>query len=296
MTQHSLVAMFLDADVVEDAAVEVIENISAGISVSQAFTGFEQHFNRPLSSLDIHRYVGLVLVDGLSGAEDQLMEKLGDRTDLSFVGGSAGDDLKFQRTQVLLDGKAYTDAALLVLLRLRNGFDIVKTQSCASTGHVLTATRVDELHRTVLQFNHKPALEAYAEALDVPVEQASASFPHHPLGLMIGDEPFVRSPQSTQDGSIRFYCQIREGTELEVLNTRDIVADTGAAVQAQRLSGEIVGLIDFNCILRTLQLRAESQCDRYGAVFAGIPSIGFATYGEEYLGHMNQTSTMLLFR
>ena len=58
----------------------------------------------------------------------------------------------------------------------------------------------------------------------------------------------------------------------------------------------IAGLLDFNCILRTLQLRAENHCEEYGALFANMPAAGFSTYGEEYLGHMNQTSTMLLFR
>ena len=58
----------------------------------------------------------------------------------------------------------------------------------------------------------------------------------------------------------------------------------------------ISGLIDFHCILRTLDLRRQRRCDEYGAIFSAIPTIGFSTYGEEYLGHMNQTSTMLLFR
>lgn len=48
-----------------------------------------------------------------------------------FVGGSAGDDLKFASTQVMIEGRSYTNAAVLFLLELKNGFDIVKTQSFA---------------------------------------------------------------------------------------------------------------------------------------------------------------------
>jgi hypothetical protein len=117
-------------------------------------------------------------------------------------------------------------------------------------------------------------------------------FMSNPMGLMVGDEPFVRSPQRVlEDGSMVFYCQIREGTELELLESTDIIADTGKA-----LAGFHRALIVFNCILRTLQLQEEGQCEAYGALFADSPAVGFNTYGEEYIGHLNQTATMLAFR
>ena len=155
---------------------------------------------------------------------------------------------------------------------------------------------MDEARRTVIEFNHQPALSAYAEALGVGPEEAADHFFQHPLGLMVDGEPFVRSPQKAEDGSIVFYCQIKQGMELEVLEATDIVTDTRRAIEDQAALGPIAGLIDFQCILRTLQLRQENRCDQYGAIFDGIPNAGFSTYGEAYLGHLNQTSTMLLFR
>jgi hypothetical protein len=194
-------------------------------------------------------------------------------------------------------GQAYTDAALLMLLKVRKGFDIIKTQSFVAAGKTLVATEVDDQNRKVIRFNGKPAVAAYAEAVGVAPEKASGEFMNHPLGLMSHGEPFVRSPQRVQDGSIVFYCRILEGAELELLDATDIIADTRTSVQAQKAKlGKIAGIIDFNCILRTLKLRADQRCDEYGAIFGKIPAIGFSTYGEAYLGHINQTSTMLVFR
>jgi hypothetical protein len=297
MISQSVTAMFLDEEIVGQAAFAVVENLRERVTVRDAFSKMEQDLQVPISSLDMEKYVGLVLVDGLSGAEETLMDKIGDRTDLFFIGGSAGDDLKFAGTHVMADGGAYTDAAVLVLLELKHGFDIVKTQSFQTTGKTLVATKVDEPLRLVVEFDHKPALEAYAQALGVSPDDAPAQFMTHPLGLMVDGDPYVRSPQRVQDRGILFYCQIKEGTDLEVLQATDIVTRTQQAIEDRKATGlPISGIIDFQCILRTLQLRAEHRCGQYGAIFDGIPTAGFSTYGEAYLGHINQTSTMLVFR
>jgi hypothetical protein len=296
MLRASIAAMFLDEEVVGRTASAIVKDLSGQVRVGDAFSNMQQELEAPVSSLDIERYVGIVLVDGLSGAEEALMEKIGDRTDVLFVGGSAGDDLKFQKTQVMLDGQAFTNAAALLLLEIKKGFDIVKTQSFRTLGKSLVATRVDEPHRLVEEFDHQPALAAYAQVLGVAPQEAPAHFMKHPLGLMVEQDPFVRSPQRVQEGSIAFYCQIKQGMRLELLEATDIVAHTRAAIEARKATGKpISGIIEFQCILRSLQLREEKRCEQYSAVFAGIPMVGFSTYGEAYLGHINQTSTMLVF-
>src|ERR1039458_2559601 len=113
MLTESVVAMFLDGDIVEDASAAVVENLRGEARGREAVSSFEQHFHAPISSMDIHKFVGLVLADGLSGAEEHLMEKIGDRTDIFFIGGSAGGDLKFPNKPGFPQGNAYTNAAVL---------------------------------------------------------------------------------------------------------------------------------------------------------------------------------------
>ena len=263
--------------------------------IGGAFSSFERHYQIPVSAMAADEYVGLVLVDGMSGGEERLMEKIGDRCDLSFIGGAAGDDLQFRRTEVMVQGEAYTDAAVLLLIKPKRGFGIIKTQSFYGIGKTLMATAVDETAREVIEFNHEPAIDAYAKALGVSWDELPSLFMRHPLGLIIDGEPFVRSPQRIHDGALAFYCKIPAGTELEVLDATDIVEDTRRAVDNYEAKhGPASALVDFHCIQRTLQLRQENRCPEYGQIYKDRVAIGFSTYGEEYIHHINQTSTILV--
>jgi hypothetical protein len=60
--------------------------------------------------------------------------------------------------------------------------------------------------------------------------------------------------------------------------------------------GPISGLISFNCILRTLELEQKGRTAEYGKLFEDTLMIRFSTYGEEYIGHINQTTTMMVLK
>ncbi len=296
MLKGSVVAMLFDEETIEDVTIEVIEQISTENRVPEALQQFERYYGTSMEKMDYTRYVGIILLDGLSLAEERIMEKIGDLTNVTFIGGSAGDDLQFQKTHVYANGRAYTNAAVLALMKPKTGFDVIKTQSFCPLNKKLMATKVDEANRKVLEFNEKPAVEMYAGALNIPVEQVADSLFLHPVGLMIGDEPYVRSPQNIQDQCMTFYANIKEGMELNVLESTDIIADTTSALNAKiEELGGISGVINFHCILRTLELEQKGLTEAYGQIFSEIPTIGFSTYGEEYIGHVNQTSTMLVF-
>jgi len=83
--------------------------------------------------------------------------------------------------------------------------------------------------------------------------------------------------------------------EVQLLRSTNIIEDTKRVLN-EKLKNVInpAGLINFNCILRTIELYEMSQVDQYGAIFKDIPTVGFSTYGEQYRTHMNQTATMVL--
>ena len=297
LLKNSVVAMAFNSKAIDDVKVEVLNNIKEEINVKEAFSLFEKHYNIPMAEMDFKKYIGLILIDGLSCAEEKIMDRIGDLTNVIFVGGSAGDDLKFSSTYVFANGKAFINAAVLALIKPNVEFDFIKTQSFCALDKKFVVTKANEDKREVLEFNNKPAVTAYTEALDKPVEAASDYFMHNPIGLMIDGEPYVRSPQQVRHDSIAFYCNVMEGMEVSLLESTDIIKDTKEAIQDKIDEiGQISGIINFHCILRTLELEQQGLTKEYGEIFSDIPTIGFSTYGEEYMGHINQTSTMLVFK
>ncbi len=294
---HSLVALGLDPEDVSDVQFGIVEALSEGSvarKVQATLGDMARSLGEPAALWSRTKFAGVVLTDGLSLAEEQVMDAISDATTLAFVGGSAGDDLSFERTVLFCDGQVYEDASVLAVFRPRVPFEVIKTQSFSALGPTLTATRVHEESRTVLEFDGIPAARAYAEALGCIVEDLPNLFQRHPLGLMAdGGEPFVRSPRQLQADSIVFFCAMKEGTTYHLLQAGDIVEDTRRDL-GHRLEA-CLGMVNFHCILRTLQLQDSHQTEDYGALFSKIPMVGFSTYGESYIGHINQTSTLLVF-
>jgi len=293
---NSLVAMAFDETLLEDVKVEFVKELKTNVEngVEKAFQGFETHYGTPANELSYKEYVGLVLVDGNTYVEETFVEKISGITNVLFVGGSASDDWKFGPTRVCAEGEALENAAVMVLMKPKVGFDVLKTQSLKSLNKKMVATKVDLAQRAVLEFDGRPAVEVYAEHIGVPLEEVDNQYSKHPLGVVAGDEIFVRSPyQVMENGGMKLASSILEGMEVELLEATNIVEETKEIIKHVE---NPLALIQFNCALRAMELAQTGQMNEYVDLFSHIPNIGFTCYGEFYLGHMNQTSTMLIFK
>jgi len=127
--------------------------------------------------------------------------------------------------------RAASNAAVLALLECPNGFDVLKTQSFHATRQFLVPSKVDKAAREIIEFNGKPPQSPIPRpSASSPTSWPTSSWPIH-SGLMVGGEPFVRSPQQIVGQSVRFYCGVDEGMKLAVLDSTDIVEDTTAAAE-----------------------------------------------------------------
>lgn len=249
---------------------------------------------------DPKKYVGIVLFDGLSGREEQVNEILGNIAPmLSFVGGSAGDALEFRSTSVFANGARTSNGVVLMLLEAAVPFTVGKTCSFAPTEHAFRVTRADVPNRVVYELDGRPVLEAYASALGLKPEQLDSNvFMSHPVGLIIDGEPWIRSPMRAVDGGgLKFYCNIAQGMKIRIMKSTDLVADSHRAIgDAQKaLGAPISGGLAFNCVLRRLEMDAKGLHDGFLESFRGMQVGGFHTYGETWLGHINQTMTAVWF-
>lgn len=301
LLSHSVVAMALSSNIIADVKHELIDLTEETLDVDQAFLSFEKHFNESSYTMDMSKYVGLILIDGLCMREENLMDLIGNRTNVYFLGGSAGDNLNFTKTYVFADGKVYTNTAALILLKVKDmvQFNVIKTQSFKASNKLLVANKVNENTREVIEFNHKPALLEYANAVGASsLVEAPTYFKKNPVGLMVdSNDIFIRSPQQAKGTSILFYCNILEGMEVQLLEATDIIDDTRKAIEDNIAQyGKIDGILNFDCIQRRLALEEKAIVEEYGSIFSNIPTIGLTTYGEAFIGHMNLTSTMLVFR
>lgn len=239
---------------------------------------------------------GLLLVDGMSMAEEKVCAAVSHALKgVPFVGGSAGDDLAFQMTQVAANGVAATGAAAIGLVRTSLPFRVFQTHHFEASDERLVVTGAIPSERRVTEINGEPATVGYARAIGVPVEDLSpAIFAEHPVMLRIGGEYFILAIQrSHDDGSLSFYCAIDQGLVLRLGSGESLPARL--ASEFDRIEGELGGIeliIGFDCILRRLELLNRGQRDDVREILGRAPVAGFSTYGEQYNGvHVSQTLT-----
>lgn len=242
----------------------------------------------------------LSLIDGLTFAEEATTAALQrGLDDIPLIGGSAGDDLGFDRTDLLHDGHVHDKAAVLLLMHSRLPFSLFTDNNFVPTDAKLVVTRSDPGRRIVYEFNGMPAATAYADAIGTTPDSLNAiSFAAHALILRIGGEHYCRSIQTANtDGSLTFFCAIDDGLVLTVARSEGMVRSSRSMIEAiERDLGTLGCLIGFDCIYRKLDAEFRGATARMENLFREKHFIGCNTYGEQiHSMHVNQTFTGVAF-
>jgi hypothetical protein len=255
-----------------------------------------------LSSPDItpENTFGIMLIDGMSYSEERIargvQKGLGN---ISMIGGSAGDDLKFEKTQVFYNGHFSSSQTVLAVVTSYFPFRIFRAQSILCGQERLVVTRADIERRIIHEINGKPALEEYARTIGTEVENLSQNiFSTNPLVVKIGDSDYVRSIQkTTSDGGLVLYCSIDRGVVLRVAQSDGLLSSREAIFrEIVGKTGPTSAILAFDCIQCRLDAERLGIVSEINRLFAENNVIGFSTYGEQYLGiHINLTFTGIAF-
>lgn len=243
---------------------------------------------------------GMLFIDGLSRAEEGVTSALyWSLGDIPLIGGSAGDDMRFERTTQILNGVVRSNAAVVVLIRSTVPFRVFKTDNFVPTDQKLVVTSSDPDGRRVLEFNAEPAAAVYAEAIGIePRSLGPMSFASHPVVVRVGGEYFCRSIQKlNDDGSLGFFCAVDNGIVLTIAQPKGMVESTREML---RLVSDELGGIDivlgFDCVLRRLDAENRQNIRAVSSLYRENRLVGFGTYGEQYRSmHLNQTLTGIAF-
>ena len=242
----------------------------------------------------------LCFINGLSYAEEAVSSAIHwGLDDIPLLGGSAGDDLKFETTRLISNGRVTSDSAIIVLIATEIPFHVFKTDNFVPTDEKLVVTSSDPDHRIVREFNATNAAEEYAASVGIlPQTLTPLNFASHPVVVKVGGEYYCRSIQKMHpDGSLSFFCAIDDGVVLSIAQPMDMVESTRAALRdvEERLGG-IDMILGFDCVLRRLDARNRQVFRDISELYRVNNVIGFGTYGEQYRSmHLNQTFTGIAF-
>ncbi|MFA5948868.1 MAG: FIST N-terminal domain-containing protein [Hyphomicrobium sp.] len=246
------------------------------------------------------RVFGVMLVDGLSNAEETLVAAVHWAfDDMQLIGGSAGDGLAFQRTRLIHDGRALDRAAILIVVESEFPFRIFKTENFEPTATKLVVTAANAEDRIVYELNAEPAAREYAAAIGLMLDDLGPfSFASYPLVVKVGGDYYCRSIRNmNHDGSLSFFCAIDEGLVFTVARPTDMLKTTANVLED--LDRSLNGLdlvLGFDCILRRLDAETRQIRRPMEELYQKYGVVGFHTYGEQLNAmHLNQTLTGVAF-
>lgn len=242
----------------------------------------------------------ITFVNGLCNAEEALLALLYaviGNDEFQILGGSAGDDLKFDTTYASYNGEVVTNGGVVVFIKTAKKFVIEKENIFQPSGKRVVLTKVDTENRKLIEINNRPAATEYSKTVGITEGQIGEASLLHPIGRTFGSNIFISSIASVNsDKSFQMYSRVIPNTIVDIMEVGpldDIIAETCKTVKSEINRPGFVFLI--NCILRTLQFESINKCNylvqNYAANFASF--CGFSSYGEQ-INKVNSNQTLVV--
>ena len=282
--------------------ISILENLDSSSveEVKGVCSELLQKLNIELRDLNSEKHFCLSFFDGMSNQEEPIIAAMATELGgIPLLGGSAGDDLKFEGTYVIANGETYQNAAVFILAESNIPFRAIKHQHFTLGDMNVVITKVNIKKRLVYHLDGMPAAQRYAQLLGLEVKDLSSQvFSNHPLMYPYGNECYVRAIRQVAEGdALEFACAIEEGMVLNLCEHQNMLLEYDKFIAEFKQSmGKIKLLLVYNCIYRALEGKEDdinqSLAEKNSPIADHI--IGFDTYGEQWQGlHVNQSLVAL---
>jgi methyl-accepting chemotaxis protein len=312
-TDHSVTAESVTLGLVASDSISFFTGIGHDLSENVSSAVKEATADFPSKVAGRPHFTAINLHDGLTGLGDQIalttLRELG--RDVSFAGGSAGDDMNMENTYVFCNDEISQDAVVMALLASRRPTKIAVNHGHEPISEPLTVT--DSEGSCVNELDGEPAFDVWRRAVEshfVTHREETIDFDtitpgsrrlatlltEYEFGIEegegIGDNEGYKTRwpgmTETMDGPLDFAVNVPEGTTLRIMYSpkqqqieaaRETAEEAVGLLESQNV--EVAGGFVYDCVCRAAILNDEFPtaikeiADELDAPFAG-----FETYGE----------------
>ncbi len=239
----------------------------------------------------------IMLPDGMTGNGAAIVEGVKSvlGKNAAIIGGSLGDDYRFEKTYEYYQDEVLSDVIVGVGMYGDFSYGFGIKHGWEPIGLPLRVTKAEGVK--LQEVDGKPALKIYEdyfgkEAAELVREPLARMAYTYPIGLTVegSDELLIRDPViANEAGEITMAAAIPEGTIIRLMiGDRDnaiAAAKTAAGVALEQLEGATPRFIlMFNCMARNklLGTRCHEENTEVSQIIGDdIPMVGFYTYGEQ---------------
>jgi hypothetical protein len=235
----------------------------------------------------------LLLSDGLTPDQREVARGAYEVTTamIPFVGGSSGDNLTWDNTSTLGEGRVLSNGIVAVWINSARPMGVSVDHGWRPAGKPMLVTRAEGT--IVHELDGTPALEAYLAERGGSLEKGDAEFFRNVMDSPVG-LPNARGRYDVRQlhaylpegGGINLNAGVSEQSILQVMSTDDQALIEGARRAAEEAVRHLTDrarlALVFSCGSRTPLLgdRVREEVEAISSALNGVPVCGFYTYGE----------------
>lgn len=266
--------------------LRVATSLQTGLSADPRGAG--RRAGEALLASDLEHGTVFMLPDGFAANISQVVRGLYNMMgpEFRYVGGGAGDNLRFFKTYQFTEAGVESDALAVALLdgvTIQTGIG----HGWKPTGDPVIITVAEG--KRVFEMDGRPAFEVYSERLGgIPVDKFAEYGMRHPLGIPdIAGNYLIRDPLAVNDDqSIDFVTEVPRNAVVSIMEGDVTTLIDMARAVAQAAAQEMAKpqfILLFDCISRYLfmdeEFAGELEAIRE-AVGVEVPILGSLTFGE----------------